>query len=132
MLLIHLSPFPPKPGNRKFIPYVCESENQLLTSLIFSIDSLFSISLIYALIFITPFLLLTLFYLSPPFSNICIQHFKFPFKHCSYWILQILINHILIENISDFILSSLLWPMCYLEVYYLISVYFGIFQLSFC
>lgn len=53
------------------------------------------------------------------FSNICIQCYKFPIKHCSHripyiWVCCIL-NFPLIKNIFEF-WRFLLWPMWYLEM----------------
>lgn len=57
------------------------------------------------------------------FSNICIQCYKFPIKHCSHripyiWVCCIL-NFPLIKNIFEF-WRFLLWPMWYLEMCFLI------------
>lgn len=62
------------------------------------------------------------------------MHHKFPSKHCFCCIPQILAScyfHFL-RNIFIFLLRFLVWPVYYLEVCCLISVYFGGFLAVFC
>ena len=69
------------------------------------------------------------------FSSICIQCYNFPSKDCFCHILQILISYILIFKLKKYFKIypeiSFFWPMCNLELYYLTSAYWGIFQLLF-
>lgn len=59
--------------------------------------------------------------------------YKFPCKHCFFCVTNFdkLYFH-LVQNIFQFLLRLLVWPMCYWELCFLISKYLGIFQLSFC
>ena len=50
------------------------------------------------------------------FSNISIQCYTFPSKHCFCCTPQILNIVFLTQNILQFSLRFLLWPICYLEV----------------
>ena len=114
---------------------------------LFSTDFLFSISLISALN-LPIFLLLTLdliccnfssflgwklySFSSFFFSNICMQCHKFPFKHCFCCITQILISCVSFDKKYFKISLEILSIHIISQIYYLISMYWGILHLSFC
>lgn len=118
------------------------SQNQLLVLLIFSIDFLFSISLISALIFIISLLLLTLDLIYSSFSSFlrwkirllildlssfllyALNAINFPSKHC---ILQILVSCIFIFIVSKYFFISLEIPYLACVLYKSVLFNFQVF-----
>ena len=121
------------------------SEKQLLVSLIFSIDFLFSMVLISALIFIFYFLLTLLLicsscssflrqkqiigFISFFFSLIYIQYYKFPSEHCFCYIPHVFISCVYIfvcskylkisleiSSLNCMLLSILVFPVIYFSI----------------